>query len=227
VNNIRKYALIVAGGSGVRMLTNQLKQFISVAGKPVLMHTIGCFTRFNASVDLILVLPESQHEYWKNLCSDYGFDAPHLLVPGGETRFHSVMNGLSAIPDDGIVFIHDGVRPLVNSGTLQRCLEGAILKGNAIPVVPVSESVREIHGANSFPVNRDQVVLIQTPQTFRISQIKAAYSAEYEPGFTDDASVLEKTGATIHLVAGNRENIKITWPEDLLVAEAFLKYIHL
>jgi len=226
VDNLNKYALIVAGGSGTRMNTNLLKQFIPLAGKPVLMHTIDCFIRFDTSVNIILVLPESQHEHWKKLCQEYGFDIPHTLVAGGETRFHSVRNGLSVLSGNGIVFIHDGVRPLVSSATLQRCLEGALAHGNAIPVVPVSESVRMVSGYNNSPVDREKLRLIQTPQTFNVSLIQSAYLAPFEPGFTDDASVLEKSGKEIFLTEGNRENIKITWPEDLLVAESFLKYIH-
>jgi len=208
------------------MNTNLLKQFIPLAGKPVLMHTIDCFLRFDTSLNIILVLPESQHEYWKVLCLEYGFDSPHTLVAGGATRFHSVKNGLNHIHEDGIVFIHDGVRPLVSSSTLSNCLEVARTKGNAIPVIPVSESVRMVSGNNNSPVDREKLRLIQTPQTFRISLIKKAYSATYEPEFTDDASVLEKTEAEIFLTEGNRENIKITWPEDLLIAETFLRDIH-
>lgn len=226
MNEIKKYALIVAGGSGTRMHTNQLKQFILLAGKPVLMHTIGCFIRFDATLDLILVLPESQHTHWNNLCKDFGFDVPHTLVAGGETRFHSVRNGLSVISGEGVVFIHDGVRPLVSSATLSRCLEGALENGNAIPAIPVSESVRQLTGKTSSPVDRERLRLIQTPQTFMVSLIKSAYSVPYETGFTDDASVLEKTGAPVFLTEGNRENIKITWPEDLSVAQAILKQFH-
>jgi len=226
VNDVKKYAVIVAGGSGTRMKTDRLKQFIPQAGKPLLMHTIGCFTRFDATVEIILVLPGNQHEHWQNLCETYFFSTPHTLVAGGETRFHSVRNGLAVIPGEGIVFIHDGVRPLVSSDTLARCLEGTLKNGNAIPSLPIAESVREISGHRNYPVDREKLVLIQTPQTFRVSQIKAAYSAAYEKGFTDDASVLDRSGTPVFLSEGNRENIKITWPEDLLVAETLFRHFH-
>jgi 2-C-methyl-D-erythritol 4-phosphate cytidylyltransferase len=224
---MKKYALIVAGGSGTRMKTSELKQFIPVAGKPLIMHTIECFTKYDPAIPVILVLPGSHHNHWKELCEISGFNTPHLLVEGGKTRFHSVQNGLSFIQDDGIVFIHDGVRPFVTPETLQRCYETALKTGNAIPVIPVAESIRQIEKTRNFTVNRDHFVLIQTPQTFRISLIKSAYSQDYSPEFTDDASVLEKAGETIHIVDGNRENIKITWPEDIRIASAFLESIHL
>jgi 2-C-methyl-D-erythritol 4-phosphate cytidylyltransferase len=219
---MKKYVLIVAGGSGTRMKTHELKQFIPVAGKPLLMHTLERFIKYDPAISVILVLPGSYHDHWKELSKISGFNIPHFLVEGGKTRFHSVQNGLSCIQDDGIVFIHDGVRPFVSSETLERCYETALKTGNAIPVIPVSESIRQIEKNRNFHVARDNYVLIQTPQTFRISLIKPAYQQDYSPEFTDDASVLEKTGVTIHLVEGNRENIKITWPEDLLYAKSIL-----
>jgi len=220
---MKKYALIVAGGSGTRMKTSELKQFIPVAGKPLLMHTLERFIHYDPAIPVILVLPGSQHDHWKQLCEISGFNFPHLLVEGGRTRFHSVQNGLSFMQDEGIVFIHDGVRPFVTSETLLRCYDTALQKGNAIPAIPVAESIRQIEKNRSFPVNRDKFVLIQTPQTFMISLIKSAYKQDYTPEFTDDASVLEKAGENIHLVEGNRENIKITWPEDLIFARSLLE----
>jgi 2-C-methyl-D-erythritol 4-phosphate cytidylyltransferase len=224
---MRKYALIVAGGSGTRMKTSELKQFMPVAAKPILMYTIECFFHYDPSMPIILVLPEDQQDVWHKLCNTSGFAIPHVPVTGGRTRFHSVQKGLFQLHEEGIVFIHDGVRPFVTTDTLQRCYEAAMKFGNAIPVIPVSESIRQVDKNRNFPVNRDHYVLIQTPQTFRISLIQSAYRQEYLPEFTDDASVLEKTGETIHLVEGNRENIKITWPEDLLLAEAFFRTIHI
>jgi 2-C-methyl-D-erythritol 4-phosphate cytidylyltransferase len=235
---MENFALIVAGGSGTRMGHQLPKQFLEVAGKPVLMHTMTIFSDFDPAMQLFLVLPESYHALWQELCLNYGFHLSHRVVSGGDTRFASVKNGLEAISSEGIVFIHDGVRPLVSSDTLSRCLETATLFGNAIPVVPVSESVRRMEGnttsrANqtgdtfagelSHPIDRTGLVLIQTPQTFRLSLIREAYQQKYTPEFTDDASVLEKTGETIRLVEGNRHNIKITWPEDLLLADTLLK----
>jgi 2-C-methyl-D-erythritol 4-phosphate cytidylyltransferase len=224
---MKKYALIVAGGSGTRMKRDEPKQFIPVAGKPVLMHTLERFIQYDPAIPVILVLPASHHNHWKELCENTKFTVPHILAEGGNTRFHSVQNGLSCINDDGIVFIHDGVRPLVSTETLQRCYDTALQNGNAIPVIPVTESIRQIESTRNFPVNRDNYVLIQTPQTFRISIIQSAYQQDYSPEFTDDASVLEKTGVNIHLVRGNHENIKITWPEDILIASALLVSSHL
>lgn len=224
---MEKFALVVAGGSGTRMGNQLPKQFLNVAGKPMLMHTLELFHRFDPAISLFLVLPETHHTLWRDLCRHHGFSLSHRVVSGGDTRFQSVKNGLSVIPCEGIVFIHDGVRPLVSTETLTRCLETAIACGNAIPVLPVSESVRQCDddytkGGPSHPVDRSRLVLIQTPQTFLIPLIKNAYQQQESPEFTDDASVLEKTGVTIRLVEGNRENIKITWPADLRMAEALL-----
>ena len=219
---MKKYALIVAGGSGVRMGSMELKQFISIAGKPLLMHTLDRFFNWDPDMVINLVLPGSQHEKWKELCTEYRFGVPHLLVSGGTTRFMSVKNGLNTIPDEGLVFIHDGVRPLVSRETLERCYHKTLAAGNAIPVIPVNESVRQVEDDVNFPVDRNRLVLIQTPQTFWVPLIKAAYRQAYTDEFTDDASVLEKTGEKIHLVQGNRENIKITWPEDLLFVKSIL-----
>jgi 2-C-methyl-D-erythritol 4-phosphate cytidylyltransferase len=216
---MKKFALIVAGGSGSRMGSQQLKQFMEIAGKPVLMHTIEAFTTFDPAVMIVLVLPENQKKFWEELCNKHKFQIPHSVANGGFLRFHSVKNGLDAISEeDGIVFIHDGVRPLVSYETLQRCYDGAVKHGNAIPVFSVSESIRVKDAGISYPVDRSKLVLVQTPQTFRLPLIKSAYQQEYCPEFTDDATVLEKTVKSIHLVEGNRENIKITWPEDLIFA---------
>lgn len=225
---MEKIALIVAGGTGTRMGNQLPKQFLEVAGRPLLMHTLALFSHFDPSARLLLVLPESHHALWQELCRQYGFNLPHRVIGGGHTRFHSVKNGLETTEGDGIVFIHDGVRPLVSPETLSRCLETALIHGNAIPAVPVSESVRQCDeafpkGGPSHPVDRSRLVLIQTPQTFRLSLIRQAYQQDDSPEFTDDASVLEKTGTIIRLVEGNRENIKITWPADLRLAEALLK----
>jgi 2-C-methyl-D-erythritol 4-phosphate cytidylyltransferase len=219
---MKKTALIVAGGAGIRMGTDQPKQFLEIAGKPVLMHTLEIFRQFDPALSIILVLPEAYQEYWNLLCVKSGFMIPHQIVNGGSTRFQSVKNGLETIIHEGIVFIHDGVRPLVSQQTIHRCYDGAIKKGNAVPVVSVNESVRWNEDNHNHPVDRSKLVLIQTPQTFLSSKIQQAYRQEFQPGFTDDASVLESMGEAIHLVEGNRENIKITWPEDLLLAEFIL-----
>ena len=219
---LKKFALIVAGGSGNRMNQTLPKQFLELAGKPILMHTFEAFQRFDPTIGFILVLPENQFEYWKQMCTTYKFNIPHQLAPGGAVRFESVKNGLNLIDEDGIVFIHDGVRPLVSRQTLQNCLNGTLEKGNALPVIPVSESVRFIDESKSRALDRSKYFLVQTPQTFKVSVIKEAYTQPYSDWFTDDASVLEHSGTIINTVNGNRENIKITYPEDLIQAEAFL-----
>lgn len=220
---MKKYAIIVAGGSGSRMGTQIPKQFIVLAGKPVLMHTIQVFYNFDPMSEIILVIPENQHTYWHQLCAEYLFELPHQVVTGGETRFHSVKNGLSRVDSEGIVFIHDGVRPLVSQSTLERCFEKAILSGNAIPVLPVTESLRKINGALSVAVDRSDYLSVQTPQTFKSEVILKSFQQPYEQSFTDDASVAEKAGFDIHLVEGNPENIKITTPTDLIFVQELMK----
>jgi 2-C-methyl-D-erythritol 4-phosphate cytidylyltransferase len=221
---MKKFALIVAGGTGTRMNGKLPKQFMELNGKPILMRTFEAFFQFDAGFEFILVLPEKEKRNWAILCEKYKFAIEHRIVAGGETRFHSVKNGLSAI-DDGIVFIHDGVRPFVSSQTLRNCFDTALEKGNALPVIPPSESVREVTNGSSRAVDRSRYFLVQTPQTFRVSVIKKAYAQEFQEKFTDDASVLENSGEKIHLVGGNRENIKITYPEDLLIASVFAEKI--
>lgn len=219
---MKKFAIIVAGGSGTRMGSEIPKQFLELKGKPVLMHTIQVFRDFDPETEIILVLPEHQFGYWNALCSRYSFGTKHQVVAGGKTRFESVRNGLSGIDAGGVVFIHDGVRPLVSTETLKRCLETARNKGNAIPVMEVNESLRKMEGNTSVSVDRSLYYSVQTPQTFLTKQILEAFLQEFDPAFTDDASVAEKAGFEIHLVEGNRENIKLTTPVDLIVAEAIL-----
>lgn len=220
---MKKFVIIVAGGSGTRMGAEIPKQFLELCGKPVLMHTIDVFHNFDPESEIILVLPEDQQQLWKELCLKHSFQLPHQIAAGGKTRFHSVRNGLLKIKEAGIVFIHDGVRPLVNRKTLEKCLEKALEKGNAIPVLPVNESLRKTEDDTSISVDRSLYYSVQTPQTFQSEQILEAFRQDFDPAFTDDASVAEKAGFTIHLVEGNRENIKITTPTDLIIAEAFIR----
>lgn len=220
---MKKFVIIVAGGSGSRMGTEIPKQFLELCGKPVLMHTIQVFHDFDPECKIILVLPEDQQLFWNGLCLKYSFSLLHQVVSGGKTRFHSVKNGLSQITEEGIVFIHDGVRPLVSKETLGRCFETAQKSGNAIPVLPVNESLRKQESDKNISVDRSQYFSVQTPQTFRSEQILQAFKQNFDPAFTDDASVAEKAGFAIQMVEGNRENIKITTPTDLIIAEAFLK----
>lgn len=215
------YAIIVAGGKGLRMGSPLPKQFISVGGRPVLMHTIARFREALPGVTVILVLPREQQDYWGGLCRDYGFGADCLVAAGGETRFHSVRNGLVLVPDGarGMVGVHDGVRPFASVATIRACYSAARTSGAAIPVTPVVETLRHVGG---HTVPRGDYRLVQTPQVFEASLLKDAYAQPYREAFTDDASVVEAAGHEVTLVEGNRENIKITTPFDLVVAEALL-----
>lgn len=219
---MKKFALIVAGGSGTRMKQSVPKQLLELVGKPVLMHTFSAFSNYDKEIEFVLVLPPGLSETWKELCKKHHFNKKHKLVPGGGNRFQSVKNGLDMITGNGIVFIHDGVRPLVSANTIENCYQMTLEKGNALPVIPVSESVRMSEGTLNQPLDRSRLFLVQTPQTFLSSEIKNAYKQTYNQTFTDDATVLENAGRQINLVKGNRENIKITYPEDLLFAEALL-----
>lgn len=219
---MKQFVLIVAGGSGARMSSAVPKQFMLLSKRPVLMHTIERFVEFNANIEIVVVLPAAQMNSWEKLCLQYSFSIQHKLVSGGDVRFHSVRNGLKTIEGNGVVFIHDGVRPLVSRDTIQRCLNTTIEKGNAVPVLPVVESLRKIAGDLNQMVDRSEYVAIQTPQVFLLNEIKAAYKQDFDPLFTDDTSVFERMGNKINLVEGNRENIKITHPIDLIIAEALL-----
>lgn len=218
---MKQYSIIVAGGSGSRMNSTIPKQFMLLNKQPVLMHTLKIFEQFDAAIEQILVLPENQFDLWEKLCVSYDFKLKYKLVAGGENRFSSVKNGLNAIENkEGIVFIHDGVRPLVSIDTLSRCLKSTVENGNAVPVMPVVETLRKVEGDDNIIVDRSQYFHIQTPQVFQLNEIKAAYQLGYDPSFTDDTSVLERLGKKINMVEGNPENIKITHPQDLIVAEA-------
>ena len=222
---MERYAILVAGGRGLRMGGDIPKQFLPIGGKPVLMRTIEVFCQAYPDIHIILVLPVSQQDYWQQLCQDYHFTVPVQIADGGETRFHSVSNGLKLIPDgtEGIVGVLDGVRPFVAVETVRRCYEEAVEKGAVVPVIPIVETVRKLckDGA-SVTVPRDEYKLVQTPQTFRISLLKEAYRQPYSSFFTDDASVVEALGRPVHLVEGNRENIKITTPADIRFVNGLL-----
>lgn len=217
---MQKYVIIVAGGKGLRMGGEIPKQFIPVGGRPVLMHTIDAFYKYEPDIHIILVLPEEQQAYWKNLCDEYHFSIVHHIASGGETRFHSVKNGLDLIDEEGIVGIHDGVRPFVSEEVIADCYREAFEKKAVIPVIEVVETVREIYENTSKTVDRNNYKLVQTPQVFTVSLLKDAYKQDYVDTFTDDASVVEAMGSNVFLVKGNRENIKITTPFDLKVAKA-------
>lgn len=215
--------LIVAGGRGTRMGGDRPKQFLPLAGRPVLMHTIDAFARWDATADIVLVLPADQRADWQRLCDAYTFRRPHRVADGGETRFHSVRNGLRATDTDGLIAVHDGVRPFVSASVIAACFAAAERYGAAVPVVPMIESVRMVDADGcSRPVDRERLRVVQTPQVFRADILRAAYRRDYEPHFTDDASVVEAAGMSVRLVSGNRENIKLTTPMDLAVAERLL-----
>ena len=215
------YIIIVAGGKGLRMGSDIPKQFLPIGGKPVLMRTIERFHEYAEDLQIILVLPKAQQDYWHELCQKYDFKVKYWLADGGETRFHSVQNGLSLVPDDaeGVVGVHDGVRPFPSIDVIRNCYETAREKKAVIPVIPVVETVRHLQGNISETVPRDEYRLVQTPQCFDIQLLKAANKQAYNDSFTDDASVVEAFGFNITLVEGNRENIKITTPYDLNIAE--------
>lgn len=219
----QRYAIIVAGGSGKRMGKDIPKQFIEVAGKPILMHTIKRFVEADTTIQLILVLPDNQHEYWNELIKKYNFTIKHKLTRGGDERFYSVLNGLQNVPLNSIVAIHDGVRPLVSAKTIIDCFSTAEEKGAVIPVISATESIRKVDGDKNSAVNRSDYFMVQTPQVFKSEILIEAYKQVYNSSFTDDASVVEKFGHSIHLVEGNVENIKITRPVDLKIAEVLLK----
>jgi 2-C-methyl-D-erythritol 4-phosphate cytidylyltransferase len=219
------YVVIVAGGSGKRMGAEVPKQFLELAGRPVLMHTIERFKSFSEAIEIITVLPENQLRHWIDLQNKYSFAVPQTIVKGGSTRFHSVRNGLKFVNIPGIVAIHDGVRPFVSLDTIRRCFSAAEKLGNAVPAISPVESLRIVTETGNAPVDRLHVKQIQTPQVFSAELIKRAYSQDYKPGFSDDATVLEESGEKINLIEGNRENIKITNPEDLLISSALLATI--
>ena len=211
------YVIIVAGGKGLRMGRDIPKQFLPIGGKPVLMRTLERFRAYDDALQIILVLPEAQQAYWRELCGQYHFDVEYQLANGGQTRFHSVQNGLALVPDEaeGVVGVHDGVRPFPSIEVIRNCYATAREKKAVIPVIPVVETVRHLEGDKSVTVPRGDYRLVQTPQTFDIQLLKAANRQPYNDGFTDDASVVESYGFEITLVEGNRENIKITTPYDL------------
>jgi 2-C-methyl-D-erythritol 4-phosphate cytidylyltransferase len=218
------YVIIVAGGKGLRMGSDIPKQFLPIGGKPVLMRTLERFRAYDDALQIILVLPEAQQAYWRELCGQYHFDVEYQLANGGQTRFHSVQNGLALVPDEaeGVVGVHDGVRPFPSIEVIRNCYATAREKKAVIPVIPVVETVRHLEGDKSVTVPRGDYRLVQTPQTFDIQLLKAANRQPYNDGFTDDASVVESYGFEITLVEGNRENIKITTPYDLKIAEVLL-----
>ncbi len=221
---MKNYAIIVAGGTGLRMKAGLPKQFLPVAGKPILMHTLEAFYYSSAHPELLLVLPASHLQFWSDLCRAEHFTIPHRVITGGEQRFHSVQLALSGLPDDALVAVHDAVRPLVSEAVIAASFLAAAAHGSAVTAIPSRDSVRRLrHQEASVALPREQIFLVQTPQTFRADLLKKAYEQPYDPDFTDDASVVERSGIDIHLCEGDAKNIKITFPEDLLYAGLLLQ----
>ena len=219
------YIIIVAGGKGLRMGGDLPKQFMPLHGKPVLMHTIERFRAYSDELKIILGLPHEQQDYWRQICQKHNFTIEHTVVDGGQTRFHSSQNGVAAVPDDatGVIGIHDGVRPFVSEETIARCFEAARQFGAALPVLPVTDTLRCVTDDGGYNVQRNDYRTVQTPQTFDAQLLKQAFKQPYSDNFTDDASVVEALGHKVTMVDGNRENIKLTTPFDLVVAEALIK----
>ncbi len=219
-----KHILIVAGGTGSRINNSLPKQFIEINNKPVIIHTIERFIAFDKDINIYISVHTDFMQHMQKLVAEFFPGKNIQLTDGGETRFHSVQNGLKMISSDsGVVGIHDAARPLVNTETIKRCFDSAAEKGNAVPCISINESLRQINADKNVAVNRTDYKIIQTPQCFNVSLIKKALEQTYIPEFTDDASVLEKAGHKINLVEGNTENIKITYPVDLIIAEHYLK----
>lgn len=219
-----KFLIVTAGGAGKRMGSETPKQFMDLDGMPIILRTIERFWEYDNKLKIILVLPENHFDSWNAICSKHGFKRDIKLVVGGDERFYSVKNGLKEATEDSLIAIHDAVRPLVSLETIERCFDMAQKKGSAVPVIRPPESIREedIHG-KSRPLNRDNIRLVQTPQIFRSDILFKAYNCGYSPYFTDDATVVECLGIKIRLVEGNTENIKITTPLDLKIAEVLVR----
>lgn len=221
---MQDFLIVVAGGTGDRMGSAVPKQFLELAGKAVLIHTLDRFCSWNPELEVILVLHPGYISYWEELCEHKQFERKHRIVEGGRERFFSVKNGLDAIDAEyGIVGIHDAVRPLVSNATIERCYATARVKGSAIPVMEVVDSMRVVNGEDSHLVDRSRYRVVQTPQCFELNLLREAYAQPFRPSFTDSASVLEASGKSVHLVHGNRENIKLTTPSDMLVAGVLLE----
>lgn len=219
---MKKSVIIVAGGKGTRMGSELPKQFLPLAGVPILMYTLMAFKKYDEKIEIIVVLPRGEQEYWKQLCQEQHFSVEHRIANAGETRFHSVKNGLALVEAPGLVGVHDGVRPFVSDEVIYQCYELAEEHKAVIPVIDVVESVRHLTDGGSETVDRNDYKLVQTPQVFDVDLLKQAYKQEYTSMFTDDASVVEAMGVPVYLTEGNRENIKITTPFDMMIGAALV-----
>ena len=220
---MQQYVIIVAGGKGQRMGMDLPKQFIDIAGRPVMMHTINAFYNYNNEIKIVVAVEAGSIKLWGDLCRAYHFDIQHTVVAGGDTRFQSVKNGLMAVGDEGFVAIHDAVRPLIEKKLIAEAFSRAEIYLAAVPVVPVHDTIRNIIGDSATALERNDLRIVQTPQVFDINLIREAYRQPYDDSFTDDAEVLQATGARIHYFDGQASNIKITRKENLEVVDVLLK----
>ncbi len=218
-----KYAIIVAGGTGSRMQGDIPKQFLLLNGKPVIQHSLEAFYACDASIKIVLVIHPDYLGYWEQLCREFNISVPHVIGLGGETRFHSVKNGLNLIDNDGLVAVHDAARPVLSTDFINTVFSEAALYGTSIPGIALQDTIRQIEGDSSRQLDRTDLLAMQTPQVFRVSELKSAYEQPYQPGFTDDASVMQSAGFPLHLTLGRPDNIKITNPQDIAVAEVLIK----
>lgn len=216
-------AILVAGGTGSRMGAETPKQFLPLAGKPMLFHAIQAFHGYDPDMQLVVILPKDELRVWEELCRDHHLAVPHTVVPGGAERFHSVRAGLARVEHDGLVAVHDGARPLVDTALIARCMDAAGRSGAAVPVVKVSSSMRRLSGDASEAVDRNMLRMVQTPQCFKAELLRRAFQQHYDPAFTDEATLVERLGTTVQLVDGDERNIKVTTPADMAMAEALLR----
>jgi 2-C-methyl-D-erythritol 4-phosphate cytidylyltransferase len=220
---MQKYLILVAGGRGTRMKADQPKQFLRIGRYPVLYYSMRAFYDYDNSIKIILVLPSDMITAWENIVSETGIRIPHQIIEGGNTRMESCRNGMSMVGDDGLVAVHDAVRPLVSRATIDRCFNVASEKGNAVPVGEIYETLRQLNSSGSVTIDRNFIRSVQTPQVFQVNIIKKAFDKVNNYSYTDEASMIESLGYPINMVEGNRENIKITDPYDLKIAEFLLQ----
>lgn len=220
---MKKYAIIVAGGTGTRMQGDIPKQFMPVAGKPVMLYSIEAFYTYDSTIDIILAVHTDYIDFWKTLCEKYKISIPFRIAEGGATRFDSVKNALQIINNDGYVAIHDAARPMITADFVQYLFSEAEKNGSSLPGIALNETIRMMDGDSSFQIDRSRLRAMQTPQVFKYEELKQAYTQSYNPLFTDDAAVMQSAGFQLHLCEGLTSNIKITNPTDLILAETFLK----
>jgi len=220
---MNKYGIIVAGGTGSRMQGEVPKQFLLLSGKPVIMYSVEAFIAYDPSIQIILVIHPGYLDYWNKLCLEFSISNRFLLVKGGKSRFESVRNGLKLINEDGLVAIHDAARPVIDAGFIANLFSAAAIYGSAIPAVPLNDTIRIVDGDTSHQADRTFLRAIQTPQVFKVPEIKRAYTQPYQPTFTDDGSVMEAAGFQVNLATGRQGNIKITHLQDIAVAEVLLR----